>query len=275
MFRKIKEGEVYVSGGSMYYLSFGRGTHPLVIIPGLSDGQRTVKGSGLLMAYFYRRFAKHYRLWVFSRMNELKHGMTTRDMAAHQAEAMDQLGLCRTNVMGVSQGGMIAQWLGIDYPEKIERLVLAITVARQNERLQRVVSSWIDMAIEQRFGDMAVDMMEKTFTAKYLRRIRPFYWFIKRTGKPVSTERFLIQARSCLSHDAYHSLGQIKSPTLVIGGGDDHVVGEATVQKEIAQGIPGSSLMIYPELGHGAYAEAPDFDLRVLKFLGRRDELKE
>lgn len=272
MFSRIKEGKISIKGGAMYYLSFGRGVTPLVIIPGLNDGLRTVKGSGLIMAFFYRIFARQYRVWVFSRMNELKHDMTTRDMAAHQAEAMDHLGLKKTMVMGVSQGGMIAQWLAIDHPEKIRRLVLAITLARQSETLKRIIGSWIDMVLSQRFGELAVDMMEKNFTDKYLRRIRPFYWVIKRTGKPVSKERFLIQARSCLSHDAYHHLNQICSPTLVIGGGDDQILGGAEVQEELASVIPSSALKVYHKFGHGAYAEEPDFNVQVLDFLGRCDD---
>ena len=259
----------------MHYISFGRGAVPLVIIPGLNDGQRTVKGSGPILAYFYRSFARHYRVWVFSRRNELKHGMTTRDMAADQADAMEQLGLNQAMVMGVSQGGMIAQWLAADHPEKIERLVLVITLARQNETLERVVGSWIDMALGGRFGELAVDMVEKTFTGKYLRRMRPFYWLIRKTGKPVSIDRFLIQARSCLSHDAYQSLGRIVSPTLVIGGGGDQIVGGAAVQEELAGAIAGSSLIVYPGLGHGAYAEAPDFGPRILEFLGKSAEPEE
>lgn len=167
---------------------------------------------------------------------------------------------------------MIAQWLAVDHPEKISRLVLAITLARQNETLQRIISHWIGMVLSQQFSELFVDMIKKNFTDQYLRRIRPFYWLIKRTGKPVSIERFLIQARSCLSHDAYHHLSQIRCPTLVIGGGDDQIVGGKEVQEELASAISGSSLKIYPLLGHGVYAEEPDCNVLVLDVLRRSDD---
>ena len=77
-------------------------------------------------------------------------------------------------------------------------------------------------------------------------------------GKPKSFDRFIIQAQSCLTHDACDQLSRIACPTLVIGGTDDRIVsGEASV--ELAAAIPGSRLYMYDGLGHGLYEEAPDF----------------
>ena len=35
--------------------------------------------------------------------------------------------------MGISQGGMIAQWVAVDFPEKVESLILAVTTAKLSE----------------------------------------------------------------------------------------------------------------------------------------------
>ena len=253
----------------MHYAAFGRGPGSLVVLPGLNDGQRTVQGSGLLLSLIYRQFARSHRVWVFSRRNQLEKDMTTRQMAADQGEAMSKLGLRQAHVLGVSQGGMIGQWLAIDYPEYVDKLVLAMTVARSSATLHQVIGGWIQLALQERYGDLAVDQMEKTFTENYLRRIRPFYWLLRRTGKPVSTERFLTQARSCLRHDAYGHLYRINSPTLIIGGDTDKVIGSAEVQHELAHGIRNSHLQLYPGLGHGAFAETKDFNRTIVDFLER------
>ncbi len=84
---------LYFNDKSMDYVTFGTGNQPLVIIPGLGDGLRTVKGMAMPFSTTYRILAERYKIYVFSRINELRQGYTTRDMAADVAEAMETLNL--------------------------------------------------------------------------------------------------------------------------------------------------------------------------------------
>lgn len=59
---------------------------------------------------------------------------------------MKALGIAKACVMGVSQGGMIAQYLAIDYPDLVDKLVLAVTLSRQNQAVQNAVDSWMKIA---------------------------------------------------------------------------------------------------------------------------------
>jgi len=128
------------------------------------------------------------------------------------------------------------------------------------------------MVVDEQYEEFAIDMQEKNFTENYLKRIRPFYWALKRIGHPQSKERFLIQAESCITHDAYEELSKISCPTLVIGGGADKIVGGAEVQQEMAGAIKRSKLHIYPDLGHGAFVEAKDFNNHLYSFLASREK---
>ncbi len=262
----INESAVEVDSSAMDYVTFGRGEKPLVIIPGLSDGLKTVKGTGLKLWFMYRFLARDFKVYVFSRKNELETDCTTRDMARDLAAAMESLGITTAEIMGISQGGMISQWLAIDYPAKINRLAIVVSLARQNETVQEVIGSWFKMAREELYSELVIDMMEKKHTEKYLKRVRPFYWLITRNSNTQSKERFLIQAQSCLTHDAYQELSTIKSPTFIIGGRGDRIVGGEEVQQEMAEAIAGSELFVYPDQGHGAYIEAKDFSVRLLNF---------
>ncbi len=269
----LKEGSVKIGNSEVEYIAFGRGEIPLVAIPGLSEGLRTIKGTGKMLWFMYRGLSSTHRVYVIGRKNKLENGYTTSDMADDLAAVMDKLDIVPAQVMGLSQGGMLAQWLAINYPEKVSKLAIVISLARQNDTVQQTIRGWIQMVIEERFEEFAIDMQEKNFTEKYLKRIRPFYWFLKKMGHPQSKERFLIQAESCITHNAYEELSKIKCPTLVIGGGADKIVGGAEVQHEMAEAIKDSTLRVYPELGHGAFAEAKDFNDHLYGFFNQKKQL--
>ena len=146
MLWNAREGSVPIGGTTMRYVAFGRGSRRLVILPGLSDGLATVRGKALLLAPPYQRFLDRFTVYVFSRRDQLPQGHGIRQMAADQAAALDALGIRRTLVMGVSQGGMIAQYLAIDRPDLVERLVLAVTAPCANEMVRDCVRRWIGMA---------------------------------------------------------------------------------------------------------------------------------
>ena len=116
MIWNAKNGSVPIGNTEMYYVSFGHGEKSFVILPGLSDGLATVKDKALLRAAPYRHYMEKYTVYLFSRKNDMPEGYSIRDMASDQARAMQTLGIERAAVMGVSQGGMIAQYLAIDIP---------------------------------------------------------------------------------------------------------------------------------------------------------------
>ena len=266
MFWNAKNGCVRIGDTDMYYVSFGKGRDNLIMIPGLGDGLTTVKGMALPMSMAYRMYATDYKVFMFSRKNNLEEGYSTRNMARDQAEAMKLLGIKKANVLGISQGGMIAQYLAIDYPELVEKLVLAVTLSKQNELIQNVVGNWISMAEHSDYKKLMIDTAERSYTDRYLKKYRLFYPLLGRIGKPKDFSRFIIQARSCMDHNAYPELGKIMCPTLVIGGECDRIVG-VDASREIVERINLCEEYIYKEFGHAAYEEAKDFNGRVLKFL--------
>ena len=251
--------------GTVDYIRFGSGPKPLVMIPGVGDGLKTVKGMALPFALLYRSLAKDFTVYVFSRRRLLSPGMTTREMAADLNLALEALGLSSVALVGVSQGGMIAQWLAIDHPDKVEKLVLTVTLSRPNDTVQAVIARWLEMADRGDYKGIMLDTAERSYSEKRLKQTRLEYKLLGSVGKPKSFDRFRIQARSCVTHDTYDLLDRITCPTLVIGGKEDKIVtGQAS--REIAERIPGSKLVMYDGLGHSLYEEAPDFLKRVRAF---------
>ena len=272
MLYQAKEGVLTLPGGEMEYIRFGSGRKILIMLPGLGDSLRSMKGTALPMAFAYRLFAKEYTVYAFSRLRCLPQGYTTRDMARDQAQAMEALGIGKADVFGVSMGGMIAQHLAIDYPQLVEKLVLAVTCPGSNPVLVEAVQEWICLA---RQGDHAAFMesnLRRIYSEDYCRKNR---WTLPLLGlltKPKSYDRFYIQADACLSHDSREGLPRIQAPTLVVGGEKDLSLG-GDASREMARCIPGAKLRMYPQWGHGLYEEAEDFNRTVLYFF-RGEEIQ-
>ena len=268
MFYGARCCKAVLDNDTMNYIMFGKGTKPLVILPGLGDGLSPVHGQlqAVIFAINYKKFAEQFKVYIFSRKNSLKENYSTRDMAEDQAEVMKTLGISKAYVMGVSQGGMIAQYLAMDHPELVEKLVLAVTLPGPNETMRKTVNGWKKMAEEGQYKNLMIDTAENSYSAEYLKKYRVFYPIRGRIGKPKDFERFLIQADSCLRHDARSELDRIKCPTLVIGGSCDKIAG-ADASVELNEKINKSELIMYQGLGHAAYEEAEDFNDRVIRYL--------
>lgn len=227
MLYNAKNGTLKIGGSEMDYIRFGIGERILVMLPGLGDGLRSVKGTALPMAFTYRVFAKDFTVYAFSRKNALPEGYTTKEMAADQAAAMEQLGIQKADVLGVSMGGMIALHLAIDYPEKVGKLILTVTSARPNPILEASIEEWVSCA---KRGDHTAFMdsnVRRIYSEDYYRKNKWMVPIMGRLTKPKTYDRFFIQANACLKHDAFESLHQIQAPTLVIGGEKDNVLGGA------------------------------------------------
>ena len=266
MLYHAKNGTLQLGSTEMDYIRFGNGTRTLLMLPGLGDGLQTVKGTALPMALMYREFCRDFTVWVFSRRKDLPEGYTTRDMARDQAEAMAKLGIGRADVLGVSMGGMIAQWLAIDNPEKVGKLILAVTCARPNPILSGSVEEWGALA---RQGDHTAFMdsnLRRIYSGDYCRKNRWLVPLLGRLTKPKSYGRFFLQAAACRNHDAYGALTGIRAQTLVVGGGQDKALG-GEASEELAAAIPGAQLKIYAEWGHGLYEEEKGFNAFVMSFL--------
>ena len=266
MLYHAKNGTLQLGSTEMDYIRFGNGSRKLLMLPGLGDGLQTVKGTALPMALMYREFCRDFTVWVFSRRKDLPEGYTTRDMARDQAEAMSKLGIGRADVLGVSMGGMIAQWRAIDYPEKVGTLILAVTCARPNPILAGAVEEWVALA---RQGDHTAFMdsnLRRIYSGDYCRKNRWLVPLLGRLTKPKSYGRFFLQAAACRNHDAYGALTGIRAQTLVVGGGQDKALG-GEASEEVAAAIPGAQLKIYAEWGHGLYEEEKGFNAFVLSFL--------
>ncbi len=263
-----KNGCVNVGDTDMYYVAFGEGKKNLVVLPGLSDGLWTVNGKAWLLAGTYKKFFKDYTVYMFSRKNVIPEGYSIKEMADDQATAMKNLGIEKAIVMGVSQGGMIAQFLAANYPELVKKLLLVVTAPYANETIKEVVTKWIDMTTSSTHTELMLDTAEKVYTKEYNENNKKYLSVLARFTKPKNYDRFRKNAYAILGFDARPVLSQIKCPTYIMSGNCDNTVGN-DAPYELRDGISNNELIIFDGLGHGLFEEDRNFYSKVLDICNR------
>lgn len=264
MFYNAKNKNMAVSSSNMSYCVFGKGVEPLVLIPGL--GFTSVEGQAIQLAFRFKNLAKKFKVYMFSRIDNLPEGYTTRDMAEDVNYAMDKLNIKNAIIYGISMGGMIAQQLAINHPAKVKKLILSVTASRPNHTILSL-TRWIKMAKLNQYKKLVIDSMESVYSEKALRKKRRMYPILTRMGKPKSLDLFIKQISACISHNTYEQLDSIKCDTLVIGGDNDKAVGKNS-SEEIGERIERSKLIIY-EGGHSIVEEVKEYNEILMEFLLR------
>ena len=262
MLYHAKEHILKFQNMQMNYITFGSGEKSLIMIQGLNT--RNIKGAAFPLAYMYRIFAKEYKVYLFDRRENIEENITVRDLAADIAAAMDSLHITKADIFGVSQGGMIAQYLAIHRPDLVNKMVLAVTLSRNNDTVKAVITDWIEMTGEGKMKDLVADMAVKMYSDSYIKRYHPVLPLLTILQRPKDVPRFITLAKACLTCNTYDELDKIQCPVFVIGGMLDKVTG-AEASKEMAEKL-GCKIYMYEELGHAAYEEAKDFNQRVYDF---------
>jgi len=256
---------------NMEYYEEGSGP-PLVLIMGLG-GQASSWGEPLL-----EQLQAHFRTIRFSNRgtgatDKPAGGYTVRQMADDAAGLMDAIGLEQGHVFGISMGGMIAQELILNHPERVQGLVLGCTTcgpahsvpvpAQTLAQFGQIMQLPLEERIE-RFWEITVTPEFKEQRADFLKRILELG-----TATPTPMETFGLQFAAIQAMDTYDRLPQIKSPTLVIHGDRDILVPVENAEI-LHQRIPESRVRIVQGTGHCFFWENPDEVVEeVVEFLSK------
>ena len=255
---------VSTDGVTMDYVVFGSGEKIFVILPGLSI--HSVMGSAEAIAAAYQSFAEEYTVYVFDRAKDLKEGYTVRDMAEDTAKAMEALHIEGADVFGASQGGMMAQYLAIDHPALVHKLILGSTLSKPNDTFLNVVDTWISLAEARDEDGLLACFADQIYGKATLEAYRDYLITSNRGITEEEYQRFIILANACKTFDCYDALSSIQCPVLVLGSEGDQVV-TAEGSLEIAEKLNCPLYLYDAQYGHGVYDEAPDYKQRCLDFL--------
>jgi proline-specific peptidase len=212
---------------------------------------------------------------------------TIEDYANDVDELRSHLGLERIDLLGHSHGGIVAIEYAARHPERVERLILASTLARfapeqvgamEAGMAARRGEPWYADASAALEAEQAGDFATDEELAELAFREFPFYFahygyderaYVEtlRGDKPNAETLRLFNQEIVETFDLRPQLERIQVPTLVITGEEDFITGPVCAD-EIAAGIPGAEKIVLPGVGHFIFVEAPDaFREAVLSFL--------
>lgn len=247
----------------MDYIKFGNGTKTFIIIPGLSI--HSIINSKEAIEEAFKDYTDEYTVYVFDRPKNLKEDTTIKDLADATANKMKELNISSADIFGASQGGMMAMYIAIYYPELVNKLVLGSTLSKTNDAFVEVVNNWINLAKEKKEDELLDSFIKDVYSQSTYDNYKDALIEANKNITDEEYQRFIILANACLSIDCYDQLDKIKCPVLVLGSNGDKVV-TPFGSTEIADKLNCDIYMYDDSYGHGVYDEAPDYRTRMLDF---------
>ena len=249
-----------VNGININYEVEGEG-QPLVFIGGL----------GTDLSFWKRQLPtlkKHCKVVAFDNRGAGKSDKpngpySTRIMADDTVELLDSLGLHRADVLGYSLGGMIAQELAINYPERVARLILCSTLSNYEGE-----SGLTDKG-KQLVGLPKLRYLWELVSLVFDSPFRRIAQFIKRTlaSNEAYVRGYRAQAEANFKHDTLSRLPLIKAPTLVLVGSNDRLIRPSSSDVLVSK-IPSAKLVKIKDGSHDMCIEmSKAFNTEILNFL--------
>lgn len=257
---------VDVGGGlSIHVRDEGRRDGPaLVLLHGSSSSLHTWEP-------WVRRLGGAFRIIS---IDQIGHGLTGPNPAGDYSSAafvrtldraLTRMGVDRFALAGNSMGGWVAWNYALAHPGKLSALILVdasgppdaeptalpigFRIARTPgiNRLARVITprDLVERSVRQSMSNQTV------IDDRMIDR----YWnLLLYPGNREATGDRAATARNVADLDA---LGRLKVPTLILWGAEDKLI-PVSAGRWFARTIPGSRLIVYPDIGHLPMEEAPD-----------------
>src|SRR5215510_1293832 len=190
-------------------------------------------------------------------------------MADDALAVLDAAGATTARALGASMGGMIAQELALNHPERVRALILGCTApgGKASVLAEREVTAALASRVTLPPHDAARVMVPYTYDAS--------------TPRERVEEDIAIRERTLISNDAFNSqyqairswpgtidrLGALTMPVLVIHGETDRLVPPEN-GRILARAIPHSKLVMIPNASHIFFTDQPETSKdAILQFL--------
>ena len=258
-----------VNDTEIYYEVHGQG-EPMVFL------SETACDSEVWKLYQVPEFSKDYRVILHDYRGTGRSGKPSVDYSTRMfcddvVALMDYLGAADAIVIGHSMGGRVAQLLALEYPEKVNKLILASTGAAYPKTKGlplKICKEMIEWGYQKYVRDHSILVgFTDEFFEKYPDRVEKYLQVRMSNLCPV--EFYLRHLIARQSHDTSQRLKDIRVPTLVLVGEDDRNVTSEIHHRMssdiLANGIPGAKLVVLSNERHSYFFANPDVAHKAIR----------
>ncbi len=258
---------VEVDGATIHYQEFGDAANPtLVLIHGFSASTYVWKTVAPMLADLHFHVVAVDLLGYGYSDKPSAFDYTIGSQARMIERLMDRLGIGRATVIGSSYGGAIAATVALDYPERVEKLVLVDSVINDDQRENLLLKLAAIPLIGEFITPFLID--SKTFLKYRMQStIAPANHHL------ITRERIEAVRRPLSAADGHRSLlrttrnwdacrieqdaNLINQPTLIIWGEEDTVIPIRNGEK-LSDEILNSRFIVLKNCGHVPQEEKPE-----------------
>lgn len=183
---------------------------------------------------------------------------TFEDVVNGLRQLWDDAGIARSSTVGLGFGGSVALAIGLDTPERVERVVACCCRPRQPDDRRDFWRKRIEAARSQGMSALADATVDRWLSAEFRARRPEVDARLRTMMKRTTIEGYSAYVGAFIEMDFDARLGEIAVPTLLVAAEHDHGGGPVDAMRAMAARIPGATLEVVAGSGHICNHEAPE-----------------
>jgi len=263
-----------IFSNTMAWSCYGDGEKVALLIPGGPGNTAPATGwkAKISVKSMLHLLDHGYRLLTVARPRNLPQGHSVADMAADYARLIDEeFGGQVDLIVGSSYGGMIAQYLAADFPDRFKHIVVHVAACEVIDP-EGIDQQFAQLTAEGRVyaaGSMIFKTMMPNAKFPFLIGVMGGVFSMLLADKPHEhlANDILVEAEAEKSFDAREALPRITVPVLLIGGDQDNYFPEE-LMRETASLIPDCTLRLYEGQNHIQAGTNPQLGEDIQEFIG-------
>jgi non-heme chloroperoxidase len=240
------------TGVTLKYVEEGpQNAPPLILLHGLTDSSRSWSMTVPHLAESYHVLVLDQRGHGDSESPQCCYAIP--DFAGDVVVFMDTLKIPKATIAGHSMGSFIAEYLAVDRPERVDKLILVGAAASGvgNETLD-----WVLESVEQ-----FTDPIDPKFIVEWTSNPNPvdeeFLKHVMPETAKVPPHVWRGATLGLMVEDHGHLLARIKAPVLIIWGDQDSIF-KSKDEETLRKGLPSAEFRVYEGIGHNVQWEQPE-----------------